>query len=311
MARIPSEARSGKRRAAGFRMFPRDRALKPASTRFSGEEPVLELILLGVGAPPPTPEKSGPRNGVVKGGKLYLADAARRAATQIVKAGFRVAGVDHPFFTHFHSDHYTGFGDFFLSRWIMGAGKPLRVYGPSPVHEIVRRMLHYYEYDINLRVDEGKPGEGAEVEAAALAPGDSIEVDGIEVRAEKGARHGNVDDILSYSFAAEGRKIVMGSDGSPTEKLASLARGADVLVMRPCVPELTGERFGGFRGAANLVAARHAAAEEVGRTAARAGAGKLVFSHVVPPLAPNEKVREAIAPYFDGPVIAGEDLMRL
>ena len=271
----------------------------------------MNLILLGVGAPPPTPEKSGPCNGVVKGGKLYLVDAARHAATQIVKAGFRVAGVDHLFFTHFHSDHYTGFGEFFLSRWIMGAATPLKVYGPSPVREIVRRMLHYYEYDINLRVDEGKPGEGAEVEAAALAPGDSIEVDGIKVRVEKGTRHGNVDDILSYSFAAEGRKIVIASDGSPTEKLAPLARGADVLVMHPCIPELIDERFGGFRGTAKLVAAHHATAEEVGRTAARAGVGKLVFSHVVPPLAPNERVREAIAPYFDGPVIAGEDLMRI
>ncbi len=271
----------------------------------------MDLILLGVGAPPPTPEKSGPCNAIVKGGELYLVDAARHAATQIVKAGFHVRGVNHLFFTHFHSDHYTGFGEFFLSRWIMGGASPLKVYGPLPVQSIVERMLLYYEYDITLRVGEGKPRDGAEIEVSTLAPGDSLNVDGIEVRAERGTRHGNVDDILSYSFEAEGRKIVIASDGSPTEAFIPFAKGADVLVMHPCIPELIDENFGGFSATARIVAAHHATAEEVGRTAARAGVGKLVFSHVVPPLAPDERVRGAITHYFDGPVIAGEDLMRL
>ncbi len=271
----------------------------------------MELILLGVGAPPPTPQKSGPCNAIAKGGKLYLVDAARHAATRIVESGFRVRDVDHLFFTHFHSDHYTGFGEFFLSRWILGAATPLEVYGPSPVREIVERMLAYYAYDVDLRVEEGKPRDGAEITTSVLAPGDALEVDGIAVRVERGTRHGNVEDILSYSFESEGRRIVIASDGSPTEKLVPFARGADILVMHPCLPELINENFGGFRGTAQIVAAHHATAEELGRTATAAGVGMLVFSHVVPPLAPNERVREAIAPYFDGPIVAGEDLMRL
>ena len=271
----------------------------------------MELILLGVGAPPPTPQKSGPCNALVTGGKLYLVDAARGAATQIMKSGFHVSKVDHLFFTHFHSDHYTGFGEFFISRWIMGASTPLKVYGPSPVEEIVERMLRYYEYDIDLRANEGKPRAGSDIEVSVLAPGDALEVDGIGVRVDKGTNHGNVDDIISYAFEAEGRKIVIASDGSPTDKLVPLALGADVLVMHPCLPELINENYGSFRATAKIVAAHHATAEEVGRTAAEAGVGKLVFSHVVPPLAPNDKVREAIAPYFDGEIVAGEDLMRL
>ena len=83
----------------------------------------------------------------------------------------------------------------------------------------------------------------------------------------KGTRHGNVDQIISYAFTAEGRKIVIASDGSPTDKLVPLARGADVLVMHPCLPELIDENFGGFRGTAKIVAAHHATAEEVGKTA--------------------------------------------
>ncbi len=271
----------------------------------------MKLILLGVGAPPPTPEKCGPANAIVSGGKLYLVDAARHAATQIVKAGFSIGGVDHLFFTHFHSDHYSGFGEFFISRWIMGGKTPLRVFGPSPVEEIVKRMLHYYEYDIDLRANEGKSRDGAEIDVTVLSPGDSLEVDGIRIGVERGTRHGNVPDILSYRFEAGGRKIVIASDGSPTEKLVPFAKNADILVMHPCLPEFINENYGGFRETAKIVAAHHASAEEIGQTATRAEVGKLVFSHVVPPLAPNEKVMEALSRHFGGTIVAGEDLMIL
>ena len=111
-------------------------------------------------------------------------------------------------------------------------------------------MLRYYEYDIDLRAEEGKPRAGTDIEVSVLEPGDALEVDGIAVRVDKGTHHGNVDDILSYAFEAEGRKIVIASDGSPTEALVPLARGADVLVMHPCIPELIDERFGSFRATA-------------------------------------------------------------
>lgn len=152
-------------------------------TKRGGE--TMELILLGTGAPPPTPQKAGPSNAIVVGGKIYLVDAARHVATQIVRAGFPVQDVNYLFFTHFHSDHYTGFAEFFISRWIMGAKTPLRVYGPHPTPEIVKRMLHYYEYDINLRANEGKPRTGCEIEVKVLSPGDTLKVDGIRVTAER------------------------------------------------------------------------------------------------------------------------------
>ena len=271
----------------------------------------MDLILLGTGAPPPTPLKAGPSNAIVADGKLYLIDAARHAATQIVRAGFSVRDVDYLFFTHFHSDHYTGFAEFFISRWIMGAKTPLRVYGPDPAPEIVKRMLHYYEYDIDLRANEGKPRTGCEIEVNVLSPGDTFEVDGIQIGVERGTRHGNVPDILSFRFEAGGRNIVIASDGSPTKKLVPFAMGADILVMHPCLPEFIVEEYGGVEETAKIVAAHHASVEEIGRTATEAKVGKLVFSHVVPPLAPNDKVAEALARHFDGTIVPGEDLLCL
>ena len=166
----------------------------------------MKLILLGTGAPPPTVEKNGPSNAIVSDGKLFLIDAGRNVATQSVRAGFPVASIDNIVFTHFHSDHYTGFGEFFISRWIMGAKNILKVFGPPPIIEIVERMLLYYEYDIELRVNEGKPRDGTEIDVTVISPGDVFSINGVEISAVKGTNHGNVEDILSYKFLKNDRR---------------------------------------------------------------------------------------------------------
>ena len=195
----------------------------------------------------------------------------------------------------------------------MGAATPLKVYGPKPVEEIVERMLRYYRVRHRPEGGGGEAPCGKRISRCPFSnPGDALEVDGIGIRVEKGTNHGNVDDILSYAFEAEGRKIVIASDGSPTEKLALLARGADVLVMHPCLPELIDERLREFQGDGEDRGGppRHGGGSRKNGRCGRTS-GKLVFSHVVPPLAPDDKVREAIAPYFEGEIVAGQDLMRL
>jgi ribonuclease Z len=270
----------------------------------------MELILLGTGAPPPRPDKNGPANGIVVNEKLYLVDAARNVSQQIVKAGFRPAEVDQLFFTHFHSDHYSGFGDFYVSRWLGGGERPLQVWGPAPVESMVQKMLDYYEYDVELRIDEGVPRAGSTVEVKVLSPGDSFEVDGIGIRVDKGTRHGNVDDILSYRFDADGRSVVIASDGSPTDRLAPLAKGTSLLLMHFCVPHIF-EKYGITRSFTPSVIGHHASAEEVARAAKEAGADRLAFSHIVPPVTSNQEALEALSDFYEGEVIAGEDLMRI
>lgn len=271
----------------------------------------MKLILLGTGAPPPTVEKNGPSNAIVSDGKLFLIDAGRNVATQVVRAGFPVASIDNIVFTHFHSDHYTGFGEFFISRWIMGAKNPLKVFGPSPIVEIAKRMLAYYEYDINLRVNEGKLRVGTEIDITVISSGDVFSVNGVEISAVKGTNHGNVKEILSYKFDKNNKKIVIASDGSPTEELLPFSKDADILVMHACVSELIVGKFGGNAETAKIVASHHATFKEIGETATNAKVKKLVFSHVVPPLAPDEKVIEGISEYFSGEIIAGKDQMIL
>lgn len=272
----------------------------------------MDLVLLGTGSPPPSLERSGHSDGIVVGGRLYLVDAGRNVSRQITAAGFSIREVDHLFFTHFHSDHFTGFADFYITRWLFGGRDPLHVYGPEPVAEMVNRMLYYYEYDIEIRAAEGKPRDGLDIDVMTLDPGDSLEVDGLEVSVEKGTHHGNVDDILSYRFEAEGRVIVIASDGGPTEKLVPFAKGADVLVMHPCLPaDRLLERLAQTPEMAKIIAGHHASPEEIGRTAAAAGVGKVVLSHPTPPNAPEDEIVQEISRFYQGEIIPGVDLQRI
>ena len=88
----------------------------------------MDLILLGTGSPPPSPDNSGHANAIVVKEKMYLLDAGRNVVRQITSSGFNVKDVDTLFFTHFHSDHFTGFADFYITRWLFGATHPLTVY---------------------------------------------------------------------------------------------------------------------------------------------------------------------------------------
>ena len=270
----------------------------------------MELILLGTGSPPPSPHRSGHADAIVVDNRLYLVDAGRNVCRQVAAAGFPVKDVGHLFFTHFHSDHFTGFADFYITRWLFGAETPLRVYGPGPVEEIVKRMLHYYEYDVEIRANEGKTRGGLGVEVTTLAPGSSISLDGIQINVEKGTKHGNVDDIISYRFEADSRVILIASDGSPTEKLATFARGADILVMHPCLPDQIVELIGQTPAMAKIIAGHHATTEEIGRTATDAGVGMVILSHLTPPNAPEEIAVEEVSRYYKGKVIPGRDLDR-
>jgi ribonuclease BN (tRNA processing enzyme) len=84
--------------------------------------------------------------------------------------------------------------------------------------------------------------------------------------------------------------IVYGADGSPSESLAQLAAGADVLVLEATYAE----------NAAAAAAQGHMTAAQAGELARRAGAGRLVLTHLVP--GECERVAELAAREFDGPV---------
>jgi ribonuclease Z len=150
-----------------------------------------------------------------------------------------------------------------------------------------------------------------EAEVTEFAEGEVLTQDGIAVTAFA-VDHRPVRDAFGFAFEAEGRRLIFSGDTAPCPSVVAAAKDADVLVHECFIhgvmqPE-TGRRTA--EGLAN-VAAYHTASSTVGKIATEAGARLLVLHHFVPTRFDKRAVLAEVRRDFAGPVVVGEDLMRL
>ena len=87
----------------------------------AGQSMTTKIVLLGTGAPRPTPDRSGPATAIVVGDRAYLVDfgpgVVRRAAAAAEKgiAALQPSRITVAFATHLHSDHTAGLSDLYLT----------------------------------------------------------------------------------------------------------------------------------------------------------------------------------------------------
>ena len=113
----------------------------------------LHAYLIGTGSPLPDINRAGPCIAVVAGDKIYVVDAGEAAARNIMLCGITIGKVNALFLTHFHSDHIAGLGEMMLQRWGAGSNnKPLPVYGPTGVEQVVAGFNMAYKLDDGYRV---------------------------------------------------------------------------------------------------------------------------------------------------------------
>jgi len=90
----------------------------------------------------------------------------------------------------------------------------------------------------------------------------------------------------------EGRLVYTGDTG-PSEALGDWARGCDLLVAECSLPEA-------------MALDVHLTPRQAGELARRAGAKRLVLTHLYPPVEAVDIAGE-IAPVYDGPVVVARD----
>jgi ribonuclease BN (tRNA processing enzyme) len=143
---------------------------------------------------------------------------------------------------------------------------------------------------------------------------DTVKVSAIVVE------HPPVKPSRGYRFDFKDRSIAFSGDTAPLDAVATMAKGADVLVHEamylPAVePEVKARLAQGQPGTlADFMAhmkADHTPAEDAGRIAQEAGVKALVLSHLTPAVASvsDETWRAAAAKHFKGEIIVAQDLM--
>jgi ribonuclease Z len=273
----------------------------------------MRVTLLGTGSPLPDARRAGPSTLVQAGGLNLLFDCGRGVLMRLAAVGLPTPAFLHGLFlTHQHSDHVTDLNDVLTTRWATSmVPAPLPLVGPPGTAGLVERTLEMLQVDIGYRlahhedltwepsVEVWEVSDG-EVELAVLSGA------GVRVLAAP-TDHRPVAPTVGYRVEHEGRSVVLAGDTVPCAGLDALVRGADVyvqtvirddLIRQIPVPRLQD------------VCDYHSTVQDAARTAAKAGVGTLVLTHMVPAPAP-EQVGEWVqlaAEEFDGTVLAPDDL---
>ncbi|MBC8139747.1 MAG: MBL fold metallo-hydrolase [Fibrella sp.] len=282
----------------------------------------LRVVLLGTGSPRAYLNRAKSAALILAGYDAFLLDCGGAVVDQLLRAGMYPHRINDVFFTHHHSDHNSGFFDFFISSWrshvgiIKGRSEPLRVYGPTNTRAIIGRMREGFDYDVSLRIGYNKSdAAAAEIVYTELDNGIIYEKNGVKVTVFE-VDHRPVHPALGYVFEYNGRKVVLSGDTRPVPAMADHAQNADLLIhdalqknWLDAIAEANPEDAVQVRNPQKY----HTTTLEAAQIARDANVKKLALTHLIPPPAPDAESEAAFVEGMDaiypGPIVVARDLM--
>jgi ribonuclease Z len=252
----------------------------------------LSVFFAGTAGSVPTARRGLPAILVRRGGERILFDCGEGTQRQLVRS-VGLVDLDEIFLTHFHADHWLGLPGLLKTLDLRGRERPLTIYGPTGLRELVAlglRAAGRVRYELVLvELEPGQVLERSEyritpvqVAHRGLAFGYVIYEDerpghfnpeaatrlGLTPGPEFGlVQHGQTvkgvspEQVLGPS--RPGRKLVLSGDTAPSEALGLASYRADLLVHEAtfAAPEI--ERAAETRHSTAAQAARLAAGAEV------------------------------------------------
>jgi ribonuclease BN (tRNA processing enzyme) len=311
----------------------------------------LHVVFLGTkGGPPPTAEATGISTAVLVDGKVYLVDVGRAAVTQYVRAGLQLRSLRGVFITHLHADHIADYFNLFLlggnghPKHRDAIPDRVAVFGPGPagglpegewptqspdaptpgLAALTDLAAQAYAYSTNVFVRESgirltrDLADVTEIDVSATgahADDTHPEMEPLLVWEDGDVRisavlvpHGPVFPAFAYRIDSPYGSVTLSGDTTYSTNLERLAAGTDLLVHEAI----------NIEGAAHLPQALrehllegHVEVQKVGGVAQRAGAKRLVLSHVgdlVHRVATPERWEPWAQQGYAGPVHLARDL---
>ena len=295
---------------------------------------MIRVVFLGTAASRPTVGRNVSALMMHRLGDTFLFDCGEGTQRQMMRYGTGFA-VHDIFFTHMHADHLLGLPGLLRTMGLQGREEPMNLYCARGERSIVNDAVHLgvERVPFEVRIHELEPGEAVERDDYDIVPfrtrhgrhslgyalveherlgrfdpdrarelgvpegplfgrlhrGEAVEVDGRRI---------SPDEVVGP--ARPGRRVVYTGDTRPSRATAEIARGADLLIHEATFGEED-------RGRARET--EHSTAKEAAQLARKAGAMRLILTHISPRygLEPQLLEREARAVFPDA-VVARDGL---
>ena len=244
----------------------------------------MKLIILGSGTCVPSLKRSAPGYYLQAEDWQALVDCGSGTLLQLERAGKSYKDIDAVFITHRHPDHFADL-------------MPL-------IHALIATPKFMREKDLYIVASGGFIAYYEKAIAPIIGKPRDFSVETIEIQDKLDVGPFNVfavntihsADSVAYRFEQSGKSVVFTGDTDYDHGIIEISINADLLIADCSFPD--SQKTKG-----------HLSAKECGLIAKKAGAKKLVLSHLYPADTPDTaRVREA-EEVFDGKVILAEDLM--
>jgi len=290
----------------------------PLAAANAQAKPDFQVVMLGVGNPPPLMHRFGPATLVIAGEQILLFDAGRGVTQRLWQEKIPLGRPDMVFLTHLHSDHVVGIPDLLLTGWLKSPfGKrkgKFKITGPKGTASMMEHLVKAYEADISIRVADqkftrvGVTPEAKDIEAGVVYEAGGVKVTAIEVN------HGKlIKPAFGYRIDYKGRSVVISGDTKYHPPLAEAGKGTDLFIhaVAAATPELLASKK-----MWRIILDHHTEPEDVGRIFAAAKPKMGALYHLVtltngkikPPKMSDLMAR--LKTTYKGPVTVGVDRTR-
>jgi ribonuclease BN (tRNA processing enzyme) len=271
-------------------------------------------IVLRVGTPTITVDRSGTSIGIISGGTLYLFDAGAGVERRIFEAGKELvaSGVKElgpVFITHLHVDHTIGLAALYRyhnfdpsdpTRVLNFGDSTFTVYGPPGIREVMDHLAG--AFSPSAPGARGGPGREPTIQTRVVpAEGGEVHKDSRITVTAFNVIHKGTGPWFGYRIQTPDRVIVISGDTRPADAVVKACSGCDILFH-----EVHGVAYGP-EGPVGGGAEGHTSAAELGEIARRANPKLLVLYHQGFGDTKAALITE-ISKSFKGPVVYARDL---
>ena len=275
----------------------------------NGESPAAKgtrFITLGTrSGPTPDVSRAQCSNVLITNGAAYVIDAGDGVSRRLIRLGINFRDINGIFISHPHSDHTGGLGS--LMTWIYDRGNPNKVvgiYGPPGTAASAEGLLQFLKVNAEIRMSDGtrtvpsaKLFTAKDADVGMVFQDSNIKVTAVEnthFHFPPGSPGYGKYKSYSYRFDTADRSIVFTGDTGPSDAVADLARGVDLLVSEATNP-VDEYKEGQIKAGLwqqmtpgeqeNLIRhhiEEHLLPEDLGKMAAHANVKKVVMTHLQP-----------------------------